>query len=87
VGDALVLGKAQKKYKHVKKTLEASQGSSKPVKKLIPYPTGQIHGRGNFNLADYLYVESSVSKEDYNTFIVRDFTLLELSANPIVQHR
>lgn len=65
-------GKVQKKYKNAKRALDATRNSNELAKRdLIPHPTGQTHGRGNFNLAECLFETSDVSKEDYNTFIVR----------------
>ena len=67
----LILGKMHKKYKGVKKALEANQGSGEPAKReLIPYPTGKTPGRGDFNLLDYV----GVSKEEYNALIVCNVT-------------
>lgn len=70
-GTSIVLGKVQKKYKHAKKALATSQDFDGPAKgDKIPYPTGETHGRGNFNLPAFLSEHSGVSKEDYNAFIV-----------------
>lgn len=76
----IILGKVQKKYKHAKKVLATSQDVDGPAKReKISYPTGQTHGRGNFNLSTFLSQHSGISKEDYNTFIVRNFPLLEFT--------
>jgi hypothetical protein len=76
--NTLVLEKFQKKYKRAKKALDTGQHSNESAtKELIPYPTGKTHGRGEYNLADDLLYYSEVSKEDYNTFIVRRSTLFE----------
>ena len=75
---SLVLGKVYKKYKCAKKALEVGQGFDKPVRReKIPYPTGQTPGRGDFDLSEYLEEASDISKEDYNCFIVCNFTPLE----------
>ena len=59
-------GKARKKYRNAKKALDAGQGSNSLAKReSIPYPNGQTHGRGNFNLVEFLFEASNISKEDY----------------------
>lgn len=72
---SLILEKVQKKYKHAKKALEASQDLDESEK--IPYPTGQTPGQGDLKLKEYLKETSGVSPEEYNSFIVRGFMLLE----------
>lgn len=70
-----IAGKVQKKYKHVKKTLNASQGTDGPAERTkIRKPAGAIHGRDGFNLADFIEEHSGVGKEIYNAFMVRRFT-------------
>ncbi|KAF9645544.1 hypothetical protein BDM02DRAFT_3131013 [Thelephora ganbajun] len=55
-----------KKYKRAKMTLEASKGSAAPRSEdLIPYPTGQTPGRGDFNLFSFL----DIGQEEYNAFV------------------
>lgn len=69
---SLALGKVHKRFKRAKKALVASQDPKKSTQRAkIPYPTGETPGRGDFNLADFLFEHSEVSKEDYNAFIVR----------------
>jgi hypothetical protein len=67
-GRTIMSGKVQKKYKHAKKALDSSREPAK--RELIPYPSGQTHGRGDFNLAEFLLEHSNVSKEEYNALVV-----------------
>jgi hypothetical protein len=69
---SLILGKVHKRFKRAKKALAASQDPNESTQRAkIPYPTGETPGRGDFNLADFLFKHSDVSKEDYNAFLVR----------------
>jgi len=68
----------QKKYRHAKKALTAGRDSNELTKKeKIPYPTRETPGRGDFNLSAFLSESSGVSKENYNSFIVCNFTVLK----------
>lgn len=77
-----MLGKVQKKYKRAKKALTTTRDFDEPAKQdKIPYPTGETPGRGEFKLSAFLFECSGVGKEDYNGFIVRNFTHLSLLTN------
>lgn len=81
-----MIAKVQKKYKHTKKALNASQRPNESTaKELIPYPTGQTHGRGGYNVADDLFEKSGVTKEGYNTFVIRSSTPRD--CHPLISSR
>ena len=70
------LGRLRKKHKRAKMALDASQGSAAlGNEEIIPYPTGQTPGRGDFQLAQFL----KISQEEYNSFVVRTFLLVKLT--------
>jgi hypothetical protein len=64
-----VLGKIKKKYKRAKKALDVN--NEPLLREIIAYPIGKTPGRGDFNLADYIFEKSGVGKETYNIFVVR----------------
>ena len=62
----------------MKKALVTMQDFDGPAKQQkTPYPTGETPGRGDFNLAVYLFEHSAVDKEDYNMFIVRNSCIFD----------
>jgi hypothetical protein len=77
-----ILGRAQKKYRRARRALEA--GPDTPVSQdTIPYPTGETPGRGDLQLS----IRLDIGKEEYNAFIVRDFTLFKFLADSAGQRR
>lgn len=58
--------RSRKKRKHLQKALDADKGPG-ASEDIVTYPTGEVPGRGNCQLIDFL----DIDKATYNSFLVR----------------